>query len=362
MVDFYQVYVSDETEDPEWDTFLAQNPGGHHVQTSLWAQVKAVLGWRAVRIIARQNGQIIGGAQILIRSIPLIGAIGYVTRGPVLALDDLRLAHQVIDELHTVAQAQGIRYLVVQPPCNGEALARELPGWGFQPSPIAVGTTATVVIDLSRDLEAILAQMKPRTRYNVRLGPRKGITVREGTESDLPTYYRLLVATSQRQNFAPYPEKYFAAMWRVFSPHGYVRLFLADHEGEPVSALLAIPFGDTLINKLAVWSGRHGDCRPNELLQWTAITWAKSHGYRYYDFEGIDPQAAREILNGNPLPDALSQSTTSFKLGFGGQVVLYPGAYEYVYNPVLRWTYSAVFPKIASLPVAKKAVNRLRTG
>lgn len=97
------------------------------------------------------------------------------------------------------------------------------------------------------------------------------MTVREGTERDLGIYYRLVVATSQRQRFRPYSREYFLEMWRIFDPHGYIKLFVAEYEGEAVAAQLAIPFGDTMITKLPVWSGCHGKRQPNELLHWTAI-------------------------------------------------------------------------------------------
>ena len=148
--------------------------------------------------------------------------------------------------------------------------------------------TATLLIDLTKNLDDILAQMKRATRYGIRRSLREGITVREGTERDLSTFYCILVATSQRQQFSPYPEEYFIKMWRVLGPHGYIRLFLAEYEDETVSAILTVPFRDTVIYKKGAWSGRHGNRRPNEALHWTAIKWAKAHGYCYYDFEGVN--------------------------------------------------------------------------
>jgi lipid II:glycine glycyltransferase (peptidoglycan interpeptide bridge formation enzyme) len=356
----YQVRVSHETEDPDWDAFLAQTPGGHHVQTTLWAQVKALLGWQAARVVVTQGAQIVAGAQLLLRPLPFVGAIGYVTKGPLLALEDPLLAKLVISKLHQVAKSYRSQYLVVQPPGNGQVLADQLSRWGFKPSSNEVAPTATVVIDLTKNLDDILAQMKSETRHNIRRGQRKGVTVREGTGRDLPTFYRLYVASSQRQKFSPPPEEYFSEMWRLLDPHGYVKLFLTEYEGEAVSALWVAPFGDTVLIKRIGWSGCHGSLRPNELLYWTALQWAKSQGYRYYDLEGIDQRAARAIVHGEPCPDSLLQSPTRFKLGFGGQVTFFPGAYDYVYNPFLRWAYNMVFPKMASWPVVAQALNRLR--
>jgi lipid II:glycine glycyltransferase (peptidoglycan interpeptide bridge formation enzyme) len=358
----YQVRVSDETEDPDWDAFLAHTPGGHHVQTSLWAQVKALLGWRAVRVVVTQGDQIAAGAQMLLRPLSLVGSIGYVPKGPLVASRDPLVARLVIDELEQVARAHRSQYVVVQPPCNAEIIGDQLLRRGFEPSSTQVAPVATVMVDLAQDLDDILAHMKAGTRRNVRLGQRKGITVREGTPHDLPAFHRLLVATGQRQGFSAYPEEYFAEMWRVLGPHGYVRLLLAEYAGEAVSAVLLIPFGDTVIYKKGAWSGQHGNRRPNEALHWTAITWAKAQGYRYYDFEGIDAQAARAIMEGESLPEGLAHTVTRFKLGFGGQVVLCPEPYEFIYNRALRWTYAAVYRKIANWSVMENVLNRLRTG
>ena len=43
--------------------------------------------------------------------------------------------------------------------------------------------------------------MKQKTRYNIRLAARKGVTVRAGGEADLPAFYRLMEVTAQRDGF-----------------------------------------------------------------------------------------------------------------------------------------------------------------
>jgi hypothetical protein len=108
-------------------------------------------------------------------------------------------------------------------------------------------------------------------------------------------------------------------------------------------------------------SGRHGWHHPNEVLEWSVIQWAKAQGYRACNFGPIDPKVARAFINGEPLPDSVRQSAASFKLGFGGQPTLYPRASDYVYNPVLRWGYRTVFPKIVHLSLVKGVQKRLRT-
>ena len=357
----YTVHISDLVEDPFWDQWLAATPGGHHVQSTLWARVKALLGWRAVRITITRQHEVVAGAQLLVRPLPIYGAVAYVPKGPLLTSDDPVLAEQIVEEIHHVAKAHRVQYLILQPPDNGRMLATQLPQWGFHDSPIRAFPTATVLVDLDQDIDTILANMKSKTRYNIRKGLRNGLTVREGGEGDLATLYQILVSTSERQEFAVYDESYYVEMQRIFGEQHHYKLFVAECEGEPVSAMFAIAFGDTVLFKRGGWSGKHGNRYPNEVMHWTAIQWAKAQGYRYYNFEGIDNDAAQAVLAGNPLPDELNHSVTRFKLGFGGQVALLPEVFGYLYNPLLRRSFNTIYPSIADWPVTQKMLDYLRS-
>jgi peptidoglycan pentaglycine glycine transferase (the first glycine) len=369
----YQMWVSDECESPEWDAFLRETPGGHYVQTSLWAQVKATLGWRAVRIVVRQDERIVAGAQLLVRPVAASMAVGYVPRGPLIAVADPRLTELVLYELLQIAKECRVQYLSVQPPCNGQALARDLANWGFVASLREVEPTATTILDLRKELIQLLRDMKLRTRYNVRLSERKGIKTREGTSADISTFYQLLRSTALRHRFSTHDEHYFLKLWQVLEPRGHAKLFLAEYDGEAVCGLFTVTFAKTVYCWRAAWSGRYGNRRPNEAVHWAAISWSKSIGYQFYDFEGIDPRVARALVQGNgvegsPDPDGLekspasptSETVSSFKLGFGGRIELSPGAYDYVPNPLLRGAYRAVAPRIMDGPLLEKVEDLVR--
>ena len=356
----YQVTVSQDKEDKRWDHFLRQTVGGHHVQTSLWAQVKASQGWQAVRVIIEKRGCIVAGAQILTRSLPLIGSVGYLYNGPLFAQNDPGLQALMTHELKWVAKKYQIQNLIVQPPQTAVGYAAQLAQESFHASHLKIALAATTVLDLSPDLETILAQMKSKTRYNIRLSQRKGITVREGSEADIPTFHQLLTETGKRQNFMPDSEDYYQEMMQALQPHSCFKLFLAEYQGEPVSAMLAIPFGDTVIYKRGAWAGAHGDKRPNEAMHWAAIQWAKAQGYHYYDFDGIEPPIAKLVLQGQPIPKEMLQTVTRFKLGFTEDVRLLPQACEYIYNPLLRWGYRNIYPRIAHSRKLKKVIKKLR--
>ena len=130
--------------------------------------------------------------------------------------------------------------------------------------------------------------------------------------------------------------------------------------GEAVSAQLVIGFGDTVTAKTSGWSGRHSSLGPNQVLEWTTVQWAKSRGYRFYDLEGINVEAAKTLLCDGTLSDAAKQSWFYYKLQYGGQVTLLPNAYIYVANPALRGIFNRVFPRLEQCTVMNTLLHRLR--
>jgi lipid II:glycine glycyltransferase (peptidoglycan interpeptide bridge formation enzyme) len=213
---------------------------------------------------------------------------------------------------------------------------------------------ATTVVDLDSEPDALLAKMRSKTRYNVRLAQRKGIVIREGSRADMGTFHRLLTLTGERQSFTPNGLSYFDAMWDILAPGDHIKLFLAELDGEAVSAILITAFGDTAVYKRGGWSGQHGSSHPNELLHWEAMLWAKTTGYRRYDFDGIDPVAVQAIESGEPVPADISDAVVRFKLGFGGRVLMLPNYYVYIRNPLLRWCFIKAFPKLVKIHKVEK--------
>jgi len=335
----YQINVSESLDDPHWDDFLARTPGGHHVQTSCWARVKSTLGWQAARVSVEEGGRIIAGAQLLIRRIPLVGSIGYVTKGPIIPSADPELAELIVKNIMLLARSYRCQMLAIQPPNNGDYLSHILESHDFRINPLELGSTASLVIEIDQGLQLIKERLTHETRRNIGRSERAGIVVKEGSSADLDMFYALHLASARRQGFLPYQRKYFDALWEAFAPRGWVTLLLASYEEEIVSAQLLIPFGELVMAKMVGWAGRHGKRYPNYALLWASVMWAASHGYKYFDFEGLTLQGARCRLNGAaatvPGPDM-------FKYGFGGKVELYPSAYVYLPNKIFDWCYHRI--------------------
>lgn len=359
-----QITIVEDARDTEgWDDFLLSRPGSDILQSSLWAQLKATVGWGTLRLIIRRGDNIVGGAQILTRALPsLAGSVGYVPRGPVLACREPDTVQLTIDHLREAARRKRLQMLIVQAPLEHEPLHCALGASGFQPSTTNIAPAATMRIDLSQEPDAILAHMKSSTRYNVRRSQREGIEVRQGFAGDLKLFSKLHKASSKRQGFSTYSEEYFENMWKIFAPSRHIQLLISEYNDEPVSALLVVAFGDTVWAKRFGWSGEHSRRMPNEALIWRAFNWAKAAGYRYFDQDGVARRAAEALLDDRPVPDSVKKTPSYFKLGFGGQPVLFPETQAYIYNPAIRFAYQTVLPKVARKSTRKKLVNLLRLG
>lgn len=331
---------------------MAGAEDGHYAQSTAWASFKARAGWRVVRLTVDRNGATLAGAQVLIRRLPLAGSIGYVPEGPVVAGHFGEVVDALLDGLLQLCRAERIRYLVVKPArVNADLVARlELRGFRDNARFTASTTSATVRVDLTPAPEQMLARMRKSTRGNIRRGLSRGLRSREGTAEDFDTFMRLEAMAAERKGFSTMTRARHKQLWKAFSEAGLARVFLVeDEDGEAVSAQLAVPFGATMYTMLMAWSGQHSSRKPNELLEWTAMMWAKERGYRYYDFEGVSSGTA----GGGA--DRQDRYVSDYKLGYGGEVVQTSAtAYDLVPNPVLRWGYRSVVPRLERMTAVRR--------
>jgi len=353
----YRVQLSDRLNDPDWDAFLKTVPGGSYQQTSLWARAKSFFRLRPARIVIKHGEIIVGGAQVLIRRMSPLGAVGYVTRGPVIASGHSALAGAIIEELHRLARKERIRCLAVQLPAGDDVLTSQMSEWEACPDSLSLAPVATVRVDLSQDLDAITSGMRKTTRYCVRSGAKKGVMVRLGTENDLDSFHRLALITGERQEFSTEPLEYYRHIWRALAPGNNLKLFLAEVNGEAVSAAIMIAFGDSVTFWRSGWSGSHDGHHPNEAVQWAAIKWARENGYRWYDLGGIGPRTAVILQRREALPDLPEYRAYLFKIGFGGEVAVFPKASLYVYSPLLRWFYRRARQTNSASPMVTRVIR-----
>ncbi len=334
-----QVNWSWDALDPAWDEFVCKAPGGHHEQTALWGDVRSRYGWKVGRLVLTESSQIVAGAQVMVRRIGRFAKWAYVTYGPCFLQPDPRLVELVLKELKRLTRTLGATFLVLGLPYESLCAEPQLRAAGFLRKPQRFPPQfleATVAIDLTQDSEMILGKMRPSTRRNIRHAAKKGLEVVQGDGKDIPTFHRLMVSLCERRKTSPNPAElgFFQLLWNNLAPKGWVKVFLTLREKEPISAGLAFAFNDWFRVWKVGWSGEHGELKPNEALWWHMIQHSQQAGISNFDFVSIDPNPARAILEGRAV-DSIIDSVTSFKLGFGGQVKLLPGAFLHFPNPLL---------------------------
>ena len=336
------VHLVSEIDEEDWNSFVIASPRGHILQSSQWGQLKEQFGWQVARVAIEGKGQWLAGAQVLFRPAPLgLRTIAYVPKGPIANWTDKEVTEVLLEALHRLCRQRRAIFLKIEPDVPDDpALARRLTELGFRPSPQAIQPRCTILLDLTPDPEDILAHMKSKTRYNIRLAARRGVTVREGTAEDLPEFYRLMQITSKRDGFGIHSKSYYETAHHLFVPQGLARLFLATYEDKMLAGIMVFALGQRAWYMYGASSNERRNLMPNHLLQWEAIRWAKERGCLTYDLWGI-PDEEEEVLEREftKRSDGL-WGVYRFKRGFGGQVVHYLGAYDHVYSPSLYWLYN----------------------
>lgn len=326
-----------------WDRFVTKRADGHILQTSPWGALKSGFGWSHTRVGLRQKTSLVAGAQALFRRLPLgLGQLAYVPKGPLVDWSDGAQVRGLIGGLDEAAQMRGALAITLEPNLHDEAPLRALlRSLGFRPAPFsAVQPRRSLVVDISADEDDILMAMKSKTRYNIRLAGRKGVTVRAAEEADVPVFNRLLDATADRADFGIHSSGYYESAYRLFAHRGWARLLLAEVEGEAVAGLMVFALPPHSWYFYGASSTAHRDKMPTYLLQWEAMRWAKSIGCETYDLWGIPDEDHATLENEFTERSDGLWGVYRFKRGFGGDLVRTIGAWDRVYSPLRYQLYS----------------------
>jgi lipid II:glycine glycyltransferase (peptidoglycan interpeptide bridge formation enzyme) len=339
---------------------------GHLLQSWAWGELKAHFGWTPCRV------QIDGAAaQILFRRLPLGWTIGYIPRGPVVDWRNDEQRQALFELIHAEARKRKAILLKVEPDAwsvpdhaNVEAAeqSRALNDFLLQSDFISADTIqpqSSIIIDLSPDKAAILAAMKQKTRYNIRLAERKGVIIREGNEADLQLFYQLSRLTAARDGFEIHSFDYYRLAYRLFSPDRTI-LLLAEFQDEPLAALMAFRQNQDAYYFYGASADIHRNLMAPYLIQWAAMCWAKDQGCNRYDLWGI-PNADIDSLEAefSHRADDL-WGIYRFKRGFGGKVVKTVGAFDYIYTPSLYSLYKLRRNGVNALTWRPKFFSRSR--
>jgi len=321
-----------------WDAAIG-DLDGRLLQTWRWGDLKSRHGWEPLRLLFSASDRPILAAQVLFRRFgPL--SVAYVPRGPACAEPTPQLTAMLTAALDHVCKRRRAAVVFVEPDTAALPLATAgTLGWSVSRAIFQPRRTIKVPVDHPDDV--LLQAMKPKTRYNVRLAERRGVTVRRGTPADLPGVYRLLEETAERNAFGIHNDDYYQDVLKTFGPDAAV--LVAELDGDLAAAVLVLRQGREAIYMYGASATKHQRHMPAYLVQFEAMRWARDARCDIYDLWGIpdtdqppDDAAGAGGTNLN-VRNGL-WGTYRFKQGFGGEVVSYPGVFERVYfRPVVEF-------------------------
>jgi lipid II:glycine glycyltransferase (peptidoglycan interpeptide bridge formation enzyme) len=327
-------------------------------QTAFWGRVKNRLGWSS-RAFDLSAGGAEGDILVVLRELAPGTAVAYVPYGPEMLPDD-EARGSFLEELSEVLKTglPGSCFMVRwdlpwESPYTQDELHFDDKGfWAGDPEPhvteirMNFGTmrrnlrkatgnllpTDTIFVELgsaagSFDRETLFARMRPKTRYNIRLAERKGVSVREADAADLSTWMSLYAETAARNGIVSHGEAFFRPLFSASllqdSEAGRVKLLIAEAGGEPLAAMFLALSGERATYLYGASSSRRRELMAPYALQWEAMRIAIREGCREYDFFGVAPR---------PDPNHPLYGLLRFKIGFGGRMFHRQGCWDYPYD------------------------------
>ena len=334
----YQVIDQRSTQAlSEMEAFVSGHPKGHFLQSTLWPAVKPQWDWRGV-LSRGEDGAVRGALSILIRRMPGGFSLLYAPRGPVCDVHDKAVMGELFDGARQAAKQCRGYLLQIDPDIlsSDTEFEADMAALGFEREADSLnfeGIQPRFVFRLNvegKTEEEVMAGFEQKTRYNVRLAVKKGVTTRFWAgDEDIPdealtAFADIMQTTGKRDKFLVRSREYFANMLRALGKHG--RLYIAYLDGQPISGAIASQYGDKTWYMYGASSNEHRNVMPNYLLQWEMIRWALEGGSRIYDFRGVSGDLSPE----NPL-----YGLYRFKKGFNGDFCEFCGQFTMVYRPAV---------------------------
>jgi lipid II:glycine glycyltransferase (peptidoglycan interpeptide bridge formation enzyme) len=319
-------------EKDAWDRFVSKQTGAQFTQSWAWGEFKSDRGHHVIRLALRDDDRILAAGQFIRHPTRLLGGFWYAPRGPVIRHDLIpesdRILAAYLERLEDRVLPGHALFWRIEPPLESKRGGMLPLEWvrahAYQPA-------STLLIDLSESEEELLADMHEKTRYNIRLSERKGVTVRVAdSDSDIELFLAMNEETSRRDQFRSQSTSYIRATYQALHPKRMARIRIAELGGTALAASMEIVYGDTVTYLYGASASESRAAMAPYALHWDAIRSAKQDGSLFYDFYGINPAD-----ESSPYFKPSWRGITRFKLGWGGHRADYVGTWELPRRPLL---------------------------
>ena len=310
----------------------------HPVQTWEWGDFQISQGHRVYRLGVFENNRIVSAYTVSFHSLPKVNyTVGTILRGPEVNQD-------MITNVRKIATDEKAIFVKFEPDVyqktfdqnnNPTSLKVDMNFPDFSISPKVAFYPYSYVVDLTKNEDDLLSSMHPKTRYNIKVANRYGVTVRElTTDAGFEIYLKLLFDTTRRQGFYLHSEKYHRDLWGILKNTGIPHIMLASYQGKVLSAFMLFTLKDKLFYPYGASLDTNREVMAPTLLMWECIKYGKSLKLTTFDmWGGLGPEA-KESETG--------YGFHRFKQGYGGQLVQFVGTYDLIINRQLYNLYNLI--------------------
>ena len=320
----------EDTDKEEYKEFLSNHERCNFQQSLEWGNVKEA--WKKEVILSTdENGKIRGSLCVWIRKIPIFGNIMYSARGPVCDIHDMEVLQQLAEGAKILAKKYNAIVLRIEPDIKSddEQFKNIMLQLGFSIKDNAKNFRDEIQpryvfrLDTKGKTEdEIFKAFHQKTRYNIRLATKKGVTIKDGTKEDLKDFHKIMITTGIRDGFITRPLEYFEKMYDELGPE-HMKILMAYYDNEPISGVIVIMYGNKTWYLYGASSNEHRNLMPNYLLQWEMIKIALNRKSDIYDLRGV-PGIADD-----------SNGLYRFKKGFGAEYTEFVGEVYMPYKPLM---------------------------
>ncbi|MBD3300664.1 MAG: peptidoglycan bridge formation glycyltransferase FemA/FemB family protein [Candidatus Moranbacteria bacterium] len=303
---------------------------GQFLQSFAWSKFNKKLDQKTIKIIVRKkaNGKEknVAKALVITKKVKKILRFGYCPYGPVwdknLTQKEIQTVFKLIEKHLKKSKLHFFRF---NPPVEKDK------SLNIDKLKLSKSKTKqpqkTLFLKLNQSYDNLLAQMKSKTRYNIRLAQRKKLQVKKGiSQKSINDFLTLSRITSERDNFKSWSSNYYKTLIKTLQEYKMIQIYTAYYKKKAIASNIVVFFNDTATYLHGASSNEQRNLMPTYALQWAAIQDAKKNKCKYYDFWGINSQKWPGV--------------TRFKVGFGGQKIEFHPAYEIPLNKKIYFLYS----------------------
>ncbi len=307
------------------EKFLEIRDGGF-LQSKRWAFFQEEVGNKMIKLQFPAEFS----ASIVKYTLPIVGTYLFVPRGPIFLKEGV--AQKCSKELLQIAKKEKSAWIRLEPQTKKDLdeLRNYFKNLGCRvvKSKKNHEPAQTLMLDLKKTEKELLAEMKSKTRYNIRLAGKKGVKIEKSRDDKaIEAFIRLSEETAKRDGIKIHQENYYRRMIEVI-PSDILSLYVAKFEGKIIATAL-VSFSGTVATYLhGASSSENRNVMAPHLLQWTAICQAKERGFSKYDFGGTKIQKNEK---GQLIENSWS-GISKFKIGFSpkGELTAFPGCWDVI--------------------------------